>query len=218
MTRVLLISGSTRGGSLHTAALRTAARHAPSGISARLYDGLLDLPAFVPGQFPAPAVVTELRRQVIEADAVLFSTPEYAGSLPGSLKNLLDWLVDGGDLTGKPAAWLSVVAPGRDDGARTGLESVLGHAGARLFEPACIRIPLDMATVDEAGLVTDGRLHMALQDMVDALVRSLAQPAAPKQPSWQAHSSVYPVVQRQDAPSFQRGAKLPPWAGGGGLS
>src|SRR5262249_24496729 len=102
MTRILLISGNTRPDSLHTAALRAVARSAPAEISASLYDGLRDLPAFVPGESPDP--VSFLRLQVSAADAVLFSTPEFAGSMPGSLKNLLDWLVDGGDLTGKPAA------------------------------------------------------------------------------------------------------------------
>jgi chromate reductase len=214
MTRVLLISGSTRDGSLHTAALRTAARHASAGTTASLYTGLAGLPAFVPGEPDPPFAVTELRRQVTQADALLVSTPEYAGSLPGSLKNLLDWLVDGGELRGKAAAWLSVVEPGVDDGARTSLESVLGHGGARLLRPACVRIPLDMATIGPDGLVDDVRLHVALQDMVQALVRSLTERAAPAQPSWQAHSSVYPVVQRGDAPSFPRGAQLPPWARG----
>lgn len=214
MTRVLLISGSTRDGSLHSAALRTAAHHAPGGIATDLYDGLPALPAFVPGEPEPPAAVADLRHRVARADALLFSTPEYAGSLPGSLKNLLDWLIDGGDLARKPVAWLSVVEPGRDEGAQGSLESVLEHGAARLLRPACVRIPLDMATIDAHGLVVDARLHMALADMVGALVRSLTERTSAPRPSWQAHSSVYPVVQRQDAPGFPRGAQLPPWARG----
>ncbi|MEV0895854.1 NADPH-dependent FMN reductase [Actinoplanes sp. NPDC049802] len=196
MTRVLLIPGSTREGSLHTAALRTAARFAPPEIATTLYEDLRDLPAFVPGEAPM-GPVAELRSMVDAADAVLFCTPEYAGSLPGSLKNLLDWLVDGGDLGGKPAAWLSVVRPGLDDGARAGLESVLDHAGARLLRPACVRIPLEMASIDGTGIVADGRLHVALQDMLQALARVLADSRPRPQPSWQAHSSVYPIVPNQ---------------------
>jgi chromate reductase len=203
MTCVLLISGSTRDGSLQTAALRTAARSAPPGITAVMYDGLRDLPAFAPGEQPS-GPVADLRARVVAADAVLFSTPEYAGSLPGSLKNLLDWLVDGGELDRKPAAWLSVVGPGRDDGARAALESVLGHGNARLLRPACVRIPLEMAAVDEvAGIVTDDRLHVALQDVLRALVRAVAETGPRPQPSWQAHSSVYPVVNRRDMPGQQ---------------
>ncbi|GAA3345911.1 hypothetical protein GCM10020358_54840 [Amorphoplanes nipponensis] len=199
MTRILLITGGTSAGSLHTAALRTAARSAPAGLTAVLYDGLRTLPAFVPGEQPAPEPVARLRDEVGAAQAVLFSTPEYAGSLPGSLKNLLDWLVDGGDLNGKPAAWLSVAAPGQDESALTALQTALSFGNARLLRPACIRVPLDPAAVDAAGLVTDPQLHRAAQDILRALVQSAAAPRPRAQPSWQAYSSVFPVVMRRDA-------------------
>ena len=199
MTRILLISGNTRADSLHTAALRTAARSAPAEISASLYDGLRDLPAFVPGDYSPPGPVSFLRMQVAAADAVLFSTPEFAGSMPGSLKNLLDWLVDGGDLTGKPAAWLSVAVPGQDDCACTALETVLGHAGAKVLPAACVRIPLTQSAMDGEGTVADPQLHQALRDMLQTVARALAAPNPRPQPSWQAVSSLYPVVQRNDA-------------------
>ena len=60
-----------------------------------LSDGLAGLPAFVPDH-ATPATVDELVKRIEEAAAVVFSTPEYAGGLPGSLKNLLDWTVGGG--------------------------------------------------------------------------------------------------------------------------
>ncbi len=201
MTSVLLISGHTRDASLHTAALRTTARLAPAGITAALYDGLRDLPAFVPGAEPPPLVVRHLRARTDAADAVLFCTPEFAGSLPGSLKNLLDWLVDGGTLVGKAAAWLSVAGAGQDEGARAMLETVLGHAGARVQRSACIRVPLGPESVDGQGLVTDSRLHVALLDVLDALARSLTVPQPRETPSWQAYSSVFPIVPRPEKPS-----------------
>ncbi|MFI5897072.1 NADPH-dependent FMN reductase [Actinoplanes sp. NPDC051513] len=203
MTRILLISGNTRADSLHTAALRTASRFAPAEISASLFDGLRDLPAFVPGEYTPPGPVSFLRLQVAAADAVLFSTPEFAGSMPGSLKNLLDWLVDGGDLTGKPAAWLSVAAPGQDEGACTALETVLAHSGAKLMRAACVRIPLTQSAMDAHGTVGDPQLHQALTDTVQTLARALAAPKPSPQPSWQAVSSLYPVVQRNDATPFR---------------
>lgn len=213
MTRVLLISGSTLPGSLHTAALRTAARFAPREITATLYEDLRELPAFVPGETPG-GVVAGLRAAVGAADTVLFSTPEYAGALPGSLKNLLDWLVDGGDLGGKPACWLSVVRPGVDEGARAGLESVLEHGGARLLRPACVRLPLEMASIGADGMIDDGRLHVALQDVLQTLGRALSEARPRPQPSWQAHSSVYPVVRHPDGGSPFRhasGQSAPDW-------
>ena len=208
MTRILLITGGTSEGSLHTAALRTAIRFAPADLTATLYDGLRGLPAFVPGEQPVPAAVARLRDEVGAAAALLFSTPEYAGSLPGSLKNLLDWLVDGGDLSGKPAAWLSVAAPGHDESALTALQTALSFGNARLLRPACIRVPLDPAAVDAQGTVTDPQLHRAVQDILQSLGRS-AGPARPRaQPSWQAYSSVFPVVMRRDA-STPRGWRPP---------
>jgi chromate reductase len=204
MTRILLISGSTREGSLHTAALRTAARLAPADITASLYDGLRSLPAFVPAEPTSPGAVALLRHRVNGSDAVLFSTPEYGGSLPGSLKNLLDWLADGGELDGKPAAWLSVAAPGQDEGARATLETVLAHGNARLLRSACIRLPLRPEAVDEQGAVADPRLHMALLDALRALARSVAPPQPRQQPSWQAYSSVFPTVPQPGPPAFRQ--------------
>jgi chromate reductase len=208
MTRILLITGGTSQGSLHTAALRTAVGRAPAEITAILYDGLRTLPAFVPGEQPVPEAVARLRGEVGAAGAVLFSTPEYAGSLPGSLKNLLDWLVDGGDLSGKPAAWLSVAAPGQDESALTALQTALSFGNARLLRPACIRVPLDPAAVDAQGLVTDPRLQQAVLDILQSLARSSAAPRPRAQPSWQAYSSVFPVVMRRDA-STPRGWRPP---------
>lgn len=201
MTRILLISGNTRDASLHTAALRTAAGLAPPETTAELYSGLTDLPAFVPGQYPPPDVVSRLRQQIAAADAVLFSTPEFAGSIPGSLKNLIDWLVDGGDLSGRPVAWLSLAMPGQDEGACAALESVLGHAGARVLPSACIRIPIDPVGVDVYGVVADEQLHLALADLLRTVQRALT--AQRPQPSWQQVSSVYPVIQRGDDRPFQ---------------
>ncbi|MEU4240652.1 NAD(P)H-dependent oxidoreductase [Actinoplanes sp. NPDC026619] len=212
MTRILLISGNPRADSLHTAALRTAARFAPAEISAPLYDGLADLPAFVPGEYRTPDPVAFLRLQVAAADAVVFCTPEFAGYLPGSLKNLLDWLVDGGDLSGRPAAWLSVATPGQDDGAREQLETVLAHANAKLLQPACMRIPLRSAALHEVdGILTDPSLHQALLDMLDVVARALAGPRPKAKPSWDGVSSMFPVVQRNDASAPFRSWRAEIW-------
>lgn len=204
MTRILLIPGSTSDGSVHTAALRTVAAIAPPEITATLFGGLRGLPAFVPGEQPSPGEVADLRQRVAAADALLFSTPEYAGSLPGSLKNLLDHLVDGGDLDGKAAAWLSVAITGQDDGARAALETALGHGNARVLRPACIRVPLDVGAVNAQGVVGDPRLHQALRDVLLAIARFPAVPPPRPQPSWQAYSSVYPMVQRPDPSAARR--------------
>lgn len=204
MTRILLISGSTRDESLHTAALRTATRLAPAGLTTILYDGLRGLPAFVPGEPYPPEAVRALRDQVTAADVLVISTPEYAGSLPGSLKNLLDWLVAGGELHDKPAAWLSLAPPGQDEGARAALESALAHGNARLLQWACTRIPLELGAVGADGIIADDHLQRAILDILQALNRFLAKPKVSKQPSWQAYSSVFPVIAKPDTSAYDR--------------
>jgi chromate reductase len=140
----LLVSGSTRGGSANTAALATARAVAPPDVTAVRYEGLPGLPAFNPDHDGerVPGAVAELRREIAAADAVLFRTPEYAGSLPGSFKNLLDWTVGGGEIYGKPVAWISVAVQDRGMGAQDALASVRGYLGAAVIETACCRIPV----------------------------------------------------------------------------
>jgi chromate reductase len=125
-TRILLISGSTRRGSGNTAALRTVQATAPEGITAEIYQGLAALPAFSPDEDekpPGPAA--DLRARIAAADGLLFCTPEYAGTLPGSLKNLLDWTVGGGEIYGKPVGWINVAVGGRDPAIRAALGAAL---------------------------------------------------------------------------------------------
>src|SRR5947207_11939579 len=145
--RILLVSGSLRANSINTAVLRTARAVAPHGIDAVLYERLADLPHFNPddGAEPLHPAVAELRAAVRETDAVLFSTPEYAGALPGSFKNLLDWMIGGGEIYGKPVAWINISGPAAPSGgadAHDSLRKVLGYAGAEIVDSACARIPI----------------------------------------------------------------------------
>jgi NAD(P)H-dependent FMN reductase len=174
--RVLLVSGSTRSGSSNTAALVTAAALAPPSVTTVVYQGLAGLPAFNPdhdGDF-LPAPVAELRREIDAAGAVLFCTPEYAGTLPGSFKNLLDWTVGGGQLYGKPVAWLNVAAANRGNGAQQTLASVLGYVGAVIVESACRHVPVDRSAIGPDGLVTDAGFAAALAGTWTELLRSAA--------------------------------------------
>jgi NAD(P)H-dependent FMN reductase len=173
MTRILLISGSTSEDSLHSAVLRTAVRHAPADIATDRYDGLRDLPAFVPGERNPPPAVVSLRERVLAADAILFSTPEYAGSLPGSLKNLLDWTVGGGEIYGKPVAWINASGLNSPTGGRDAHESlrkVLGYTGAEIVEDACVRVPIARTLVGEDGVIRDEEARARLSEAVGALV------------------------------------------------
>jgi NAD(P)H-dependent FMN reductase len=173
--RILLVSGSARAASTNTAALRTVAAVAPPGVESVLHEGLAALPAFNPdddAEDPAalPPSVRELRAAIDAADAVLFSTPEYAGALPGAFKNLLDWTVGAiPGLGGKPVGWINVAAAGRGSGADAELATVLGYVGADVVPAACIRIPVGHGDVDPDGLVADPAVRAALAGLLPAL-------------------------------------------------
>ncbi len=140
--RVLGISGSLRQGSHNTQLLRAAAALLPSGAELELFEGLREIPPFDEDHEagPAPEAVQRLRDAVAGADAILISTPEYNASLPGQLKNALDWVsrpVATNPARNKPAAVI---------GASTSLfgavwaqaeaRKVLGAMGARVIDRA----------------------------------------------------------------------------------
>ena len=170
---VLLISGSTRAASSNTATLRTARAVAPDGVTARLFDGLAQLPAFNPDDDvdaddpgPLPPAVADLRKEIADVDAVLFCTPEYAGGLPGSFKNLLDWTVGGDGIYRKPAAWINVAAPGRGVNADAAMATVLGYVGADVVEEACVRLHVAHQGVGPDGLVADPGLRAGIAQVL----------------------------------------------------
>jgi chromate reductase, NAD(P)H dehydrogenase (quinone) len=107
--RVLAISGSLRRDSLNSALLRAAAEWLPAGAELVPFERLRDIPPYDEDldAEPAPDAVRELRESIRAADAVLIATPEYNHSLPGQLKNALDWAsrpAGQSALSGKPAA------------------------------------------------------------------------------------------------------------------
>lgn len=169
--RFLLISGSTRGSSTNTAALRTACLELSDTVTAVLFEGLADLPAFTPDEdqgHPHPAV-RDLREQIDAADVVVFSTPEYAGALPGSFKNLIDWTVGGGELYRKPVAWINVAAEGRGEAAYAELAKVMGYVDAVVVEQCCVRLPVDRATIGADGVVVDAEFRARLTSVFRTL-------------------------------------------------
>jgi chromate reductase, NAD(P)H dehydrogenase (quinone) len=172
VTRILLVSGSTRSASTNSALVRTAAAFPPGGVEPTVYSGLAELPHFNPDDDtePLPAPVADLRARIAAADAVLFSTPEYAGALPGSFKNLLDWTIGGGEIYQKPVAWINVsTMPTGAAGAHASLRTVLGYAGTRIIDAACAQIPVARHAVGEDGLIHDDALRREIAAAVAAL-------------------------------------------------
>ena len=105
---------------------------------------------------------------IAAADAVLFCTPEYAGALPGSFKNLLDWTVGGGEMYGKPVAWINVAPEGRGANADASLRTVLGYLGAVVVEPACTRVIVPRDAMDRDGRINPVEIRAQIQDALRA--------------------------------------------------
>jgi chromate reductase len=136
--RILAVSGSLRAGSFNSALARAAVELAPDGIEIELYEGLGALPPYdadVDDEETPPAVEA-LRERIAAADGLLVVTPEYNGSIPGVLKNAIDWASrprHGAALAGKTVA-IAGATTGNYGAiwAQQDLRRVLGIAGARV--------------------------------------------------------------------------------------
>lgn len=143
--RILAICGSLQEKSSNLTLLHLAIANAPPGMEIELYDGLRELPHFNPDleRGGSPSAVSALRRAVAGSDALLIAMPEYGHSLPGSLKNAIDWLIGTGELERKLVAITSAVAgPLRGRLGLAALRATLGAVSARIaFEEPLARGP-----------------------------------------------------------------------------
>jgi chromate reductase len=185
--RVLGISGSLRDDSHNSALLRAAAERLPAGAELVPFEQLGEIPPYdedaeVTG---VPAVVRELREAIRAADAVLIATPEYNHSIPGQLKNALDWAsrpAGKSALNGKPAATI---------GASTGmfgavwaqaeLRKVLGAMGGRVLEAELpVAHATDLRHGDRLELEPEQseQLEEILAELIAETELAIAQPIA----------------------------------------
>ena len=130
--RILAVCGSLQSQSGNLTLLEVATATAPAGVGVVVFDGVRDLPLFNPdleanGDAPPPAVV-EWRRVLGESDALLIATPEYGHSLPGALKNAIDWVIGSGE-AGRKVVGITAAVPSLERGRR-GLGALRDTLGA----------------------------------------------------------------------------------------
>ena len=177
--RILAVSGSVRADSYNTLLLRAALEAAPEGVELELWEGLGELPMYDQDLEDGglPVSVRRLREDWEAADAILFSTPEYNGSIPGGLKNAIDW-------ASRPKLQaaltnLTVAVVGASTGqfgalwAQTDLKKVLGVAGARVVGT---EIPVARAQERFApdGTLLDDELRAQLRLHLETLAAAAA--------------------------------------------
>jgi chromate reductase, NAD(P)H dehydrogenase (quinone) len=166
--RILAVSGSLREGSFNTSLLRAALEAVPDGVELELWEGVGELPLYEEDLDGAdvPESVRHLREDWAAADAILFATPEYNGSVPGGLKNAIDWASRPrleGVLRNK-----TVAVVGASTGqfgalwAQQDLKRILGVAGARVVGT---EIPVGRAheRFDADGRLLDGEVFAQLR-------------------------------------------------------
>ncbi|MFL5844972.1 MAG: NADPH-dependent FMN reductase [Solirubrobacteraceae bacterium] len=172
--RVLGVSGSLRRDSHNSKLLRAAAALLPSGVELVEFDGLKAIPPFDEDDEVAPGAEVEAWREAIaQADVILFATPEYNHSIPGVLKNAVDWASrpsKSAALRNKPVAVV---------GASTGmfgavwaqaeLRKVLAAAGARVVDRELPVLSADDAFTDDGRLI-EAEQHDELASIVEQLV------------------------------------------------
>ena len=181
--RVLAISGSLRRGSHNTKLLRAAATLLPADSQLTLWNSLKSVPPFDEDDEAGPphTVVAGLRQAVGRADAILIATPEYNHSIPGQLKNALDWLsrpLAGNPMQGKPSAVI---------GASTGVfgavwaqaetRRILDALGARVLDRE-LPVPTAAQQFETGGQLLDANVISQLRELLRELVAGARMEAA----------------------------------------
>ncbi len=172
---ILAFSGSLRLASTNTALIKAAALLAPPSLHIDVWQGAEHLPHFSPDLEEAPPEnVQHLRKLVGDCDGILIACPEYARGIPGSFKNLLDWLVGGETFVNKKIALWN--ASPRASEAQKSLRLVLETMSGQIVEEAALVIPLISKQITPQALVEDNdfssAINAALQSFASVLIKN----------------------------------------------
>jgi chromate reductase, NAD(P)H dehydrogenase (quinone) len=188
LTKILGISGSLRRGSYNTRLLEATAELLPEGVELELFDGLKEVPPYDEDDDvePAPDPVARLRKSIGDADAVFIATPEYNSSIPGQLKNALDWASR--PLMTNSMRFKPVAVAGASTGAfgavwaQGELRKVLAAMGARVVE-AEVAVGHAPTRFDEQGRLVDEDIREQLAELLKLLLAAVAERReTPQQP------------------------------------
>lgn len=171
--KILTISGSLRAASSNARALEAVALLSPKDWTARACRPLDQLPFFNPDieQAGLPDAAADWRAAVAWADALIISSPEYAHGVPGVLKNALDWLVGGIEITDKPIALFNATPPA--EFAHAQLRETLRVMGGKVIDDASIALALRGRSIDARAIADDPQFSSAILNAFDALRSSV---------------------------------------------
>jgi chromate reductase len=178
MVALLGICGSLRRASLNRALLQAVSENLPDGATMQLLDGVLELPIFN-SDLPEPPAITALKGSIAAADGVVFAVPEYNYSIPGGLKNALDWVsrpTAGSPLRGKPVGLVGA-ASGMSGTirAQAHMRHILVFSDSPCMNQPEVLIPRAQERFDASGRLTDESTRTLLQRFAATFVAFVAR-------------------------------------------
>jgi chromate reductase len=184
--RILGIAGSLRRDSHNRTILRAAARLAPESVTVEVYEGLETVPVFnedLEGIDGKPPGVATLRHALARSDGMLLATPEYNQSVPGVVKNMVDWLSREDDLSGVPVAVIGAsTGPWGTRIAQTLLRQMLLSVQAVVMPGPTLFVPQVEALLDDRGELVDPEVTRRLERVVSSFadwIRRVAPAVSP---------------------------------------
>lgn len=173
MKNILAISGSLRTKSANLTIIESIAEMFADKVSMTIYQGLANLPHFNPDldTDAPPAEVKDFRDRIKEADCVLICSPEYVFSVPGALKNALEWTVSSSDFSGKPTALITASSLGEK--AHESLFLVLKTIEAKIDEKTSLLISGARTKLDEKGKFSDNETLESVTLLIDVLINNI---------------------------------------------
>jgi len=174
LINILAISGSLKSTSANTNILKAISNMAPQNVTIKILDGLDELPHFNPESTNEIQSVVNFRKQITMADAVIFSTPEYAFGVPGVLKNALDWIVFSGELNKKPVVTISA-SPlySGGDKALASLILTLTALGCNMGTGSSLSIANIKSKMTDAGEFSDDKTTTDLKLLLNGLLTNM---------------------------------------------
>lgn len=171
--KVLGILGSTKANSNNERLLRKIGELMQEIIDLTIFNQIAELPHFNPdldNEEVAP-VVEDFRKQIAEADGVLICTPEYVFSIPGSLKNALEWTVSTVVFSDKPLGMITASASGEKGHEQ--LQLIMRTLGANFNEDTLLLISGIKGKINEQGEITHADTLQRIKDFANAFTRLL---------------------------------------------
>lgn len=173
--KILAISGSTKKNSSNNAILEYISEAYKELLEVKIYDALDKLPHFNPDldNGNLPSVITDLRNHIQAADGIIICTPEYVFSLPGSLKNAIEWNVSATVFSNKPVAIIVAAASGEK--AFESLDLIMTTIESRIAKDSKLLIKGVKSKIGMNGEIKDQHTSDKIKTLVASLIHSIEE-------------------------------------------